>query len=176
VQLALCTAPLRARQTRTVAWDRENLARQFSAKAEEALIGAFRKHTLLPLDDCVYALQSTVRRLTRSSLHRCFRPHGISRPPETQGYKPAKKKFKSYPIGYFQRVAGPFGRTSQCSPPAVLKRSRRRPHLSITVIGKGQGRQRMNTFRKMTYQSRLIELIILVEYFLRFSLLPRHIG
>ena len=26
-------------------------------KAEEALIVAFRKHTLLPLDDCLYALQ-----------------------------------------------------------------------------------------------------------------------
>jgi hypothetical protein len=34
-------------------------------------------------------------------LHRCFQRHGISRLPETQGYKPAKKKFKSYPIGYF---------------------------------------------------------------------------
>ena len=35
---------------------------------EEALIVAFRKHTLLPLDDCLYALQATVPRLTRSSL------------------------------------------------------------------------------------------------------------
>ena len=28
--------------------------------AEEALCIAFRKHTLLPLDDCLYALQATV--------------------------------------------------------------------------------------------------------------------
>jgi hypothetical protein len=27
---------------------------------EEAVIVAFRKHTLLPLDDCLYALQSTI--------------------------------------------------------------------------------------------------------------------
>jgi hypothetical protein len=27
---------------------------------EEALIVAFRKHTLLPLDDCLYALQETM--------------------------------------------------------------------------------------------------------------------
>jgi hypothetical protein len=27
--------------------------------------------------------------------------HGISRLPETQGNKPAKRKFKSYAIGYF---------------------------------------------------------------------------
>src|SRR5215467_14254239 len=67
---------------------------------EEALVIAFRKHTLLPLDDCLYALQATVPHLTRSSLHRCFQRHGISRLPETQGDKPARKKFKSYPIGY----------------------------------------------------------------------------
>ncbi len=49
------------------------------SKQEEALVVAFRKHTLLPLDDCLYALQATVPHLTRSSLHRCFRRHGISR-------------------------------------------------------------------------------------------------
>ena len=49
------------------------------SKEEEALIVTFRKHTLLPLDDCLYALQATVPHLTRSSLHRCFRRHGISR-------------------------------------------------------------------------------------------------
>src|SRR3954451_11574041 len=68
--------------------------------AEEAIIVAFRKHTLLPLDDCLYALQPTVPHLTRSSLHRCLQRHGISRLP-VEGSKPAKKKFKTYPIGYF---------------------------------------------------------------------------
>jgi transposase-like protein len=67
---------------------------------EEALIVAFRKHTLLPLDDCLYALQATVPHLTRSSLHRLFQRHGISRLPSVEGDKP-KKKFKDYPIGYF---------------------------------------------------------------------------
>jgi transposase InsO family protein len=70
-------------------------------KGEEALIVAFRKHTLLPLDDCLYALQATVPHLTRSSLHRCFQRHGISRLPQTEGDKPSKQKFKAYPIGYF---------------------------------------------------------------------------
>lgn len=68
---------------------------------EEAVIVAFRRHTLLPLDDCLYALQPTVPHLTRSSLHRCLQRHGISRLPDVAGDKPAKKKFKSYPIGYF---------------------------------------------------------------------------
>jgi transposase InsO family protein len=68
---------------------------------EEAIVVAFRKHTLLPLDDCLYALQATISHLTRSSLHRCLQRHGISRLPEVEGDKPAKKKFKSYPIGFF---------------------------------------------------------------------------
>ena len=68
---------------------------------EEAIIVAFRRHTLLPLDDCLYALQPTIPHLTRSSLHRCLQRHSISRLPEVTGDKPAKKKFKAYPIGYF---------------------------------------------------------------------------
>lgn len=68
---------------------------------EEAMIVAFRRHTLLPLDDCLYALQPTIPHLTRSSLHRCLQRHGISRLPDVGGDKPAKKKFKRYPIGYF---------------------------------------------------------------------------
>jgi hypothetical protein len=68
---------------------------------QEALIVAFRRHTLLPLDDCLYALQATIPQLTRSALHRCLRRHGINHLPEMTGDKPQKKKFKSYPIGYF---------------------------------------------------------------------------
>src|SRR5215204_1930968 len=68
---------------------------------EEAIIVAFRRHTLLPLDDCLYALQATIPHLTRSSLHRCLQRHGISRLPEEEGDKPDRRKFKSYPIGYF---------------------------------------------------------------------------
>jgi transposase InsO family protein len=69
--------------------------------AEEAIIVAFRKHTLLPLDDCLYALQPTIPHLTRSSLHRCLQRHGISQLPQVEGEASAKRKFKSYPIGYF---------------------------------------------------------------------------
>ena len=28
--------------------------------ADEAIVVAFRRHTLLPLDDCLYALQATI--------------------------------------------------------------------------------------------------------------------
>jgi len=36
---------------------------------EEAIVAASRKHTMLPLDDCHYALQTAIPHLTRSSLH-----------------------------------------------------------------------------------------------------------
>ena len=68
---------------------------------EEAVVVAFRRHTLLPLDDCLYALQPTIPQLTRSSLHRCLQRHGISRLPDTAGDKPLRAKFKRYPIGFF---------------------------------------------------------------------------
>lgn len=68
---------------------------------QEAIIVTFRKHTFLPLDDCLYALQATIPQLTRSALHRCFQRHGISRLPHLDATAPARKKFKTYPIGYF---------------------------------------------------------------------------
>jgi transposase InsO family protein len=68
---------------------------------EEAIVVAVRRHTLLPLDDCLYGLQPTIPHLTRSSLHRCLERHGISRLPEMEGDKPKTKRFAAYAIGYF---------------------------------------------------------------------------
>ena len=68
---------------------------------QEAIAVAFRRHTLLALDDYLYALQATILHLFRSALHRCFHRHGISRLPLGEdGQSPSKKKFKDYPIGY----------------------------------------------------------------------------
>ena len=67
----------------------------------EAMIVAFRRHSLLPLDDCLYALQPAIPHLTRSSLHRCLQRHGISRLPDMDSDAPAKRKFKAYSIGFF---------------------------------------------------------------------------
>ncbi len=41
------------------------------------MLVAFRRKTLLSLDDCLYALQERIPHLTRASLHRCFKRHGI---------------------------------------------------------------------------------------------------
>lgn len=68
---------------------------------EEAACVAFRKHTLLPLDDCLYALQASIPHLSRSSLHRLYQRHDISRLPDVKDGTEPKKKFKTYPIGYF---------------------------------------------------------------------------
>ena len=78
---------------------------------DEAIIVAFRRHTLPPLDDCLYALQATIPHLTRSSLHRCLQRHGISRLPEVTGDKEPKKKFKTYPS------ATSTSTSPKCAPP-----------------------------------------------------------
>jgi hypothetical protein len=71
--------------------------------------------TLLPLDDCLYALQPSIPHLTRSALHRCLQRHGISRLPDIEGDKallsevegPKRQRFKRYPIGFFHMdIAG----------------------------------------------------------------------
>jgi len=85
---------------RTPQWPKDGRSTTLSIE-EEAIIVAFRRHTLLSLDDCLYALQATIPHLTRSSLHRCLQRHGISRLPEVTGDKEPKRKFKTYPIGYF---------------------------------------------------------------------------
>jgi hypothetical protein len=74
-------------------------------EAEEAMVVAFRRHTLLPLDDCLYALQPSIPHLTRSALHRCLQRHGISRLPDIEGDKPKRQRFKRYPIGFFVSVS-----------------------------------------------------------------------
>jgi hypothetical protein len=49
----------------------------------------------------LYALQATIPHLTRSSLHRMFQRHKISRLPEIEGERATKKTFKANPIGFF---------------------------------------------------------------------------
>src|SRR5215204_1515980 len=57
---------------------------------EEAVIVAFRRHTLLPLDDCLYALQPTIPPRPRSGLHGGWRRQGLSRLPEPEAPSPRR--------------------------------------------------------------------------------------
>ena len=68
---------------------------------------------MLPLDDCLYALQPTIPHLTRSSLYRCLQRHGISRLPQVEGETSPKRKFKAYPIGYFHIDIAEAARTAE---------------------------------------------------------------
>lgn len=69
-------------------------------EAEETMVEAFRRHTLLPLDDCLYALRPSIPNLTRSALHRRLRRHGISRMSDIESDKSKRQRFKRYPIGF----------------------------------------------------------------------------
>ena len=60
---------------------------------EEEAIVAFRRHTLLPLDDGLHALRATIPHLSRPALHRLFQRHGISRLPKVKGE--TGKRFKA---------------------------------------------------------------------------------
>ena len=82
---------------------------------EEAVIVAFRRYTLLPLDDCLYALQPTIPHLTRSSLHRCLQRHGVSRLPDVLD-RPSRP---------FRPVRPPDRSPGQGSGPRTLEHSRR---------------------------------------------------
>jgi hypothetical protein len=93
---------------------------------EEALIVAFRKHTLLLLDDCLSALQATLPHLTRSALHRCLQRHGISRLPDMTGEAPAKNHFTPYPLSYFHFDIAEVARqkaSSICLSPSIVSAS-----------------------------------------------------
>jgi len=93
---------------------------------EETLIVAFRKLTLLPLDDCLYALQETIPHLTRSALHRCFQRYEINRLPQITEKASKKKRFKSYPIGYFTSTSLRYRRKKAsftCLWPLIVLRS-----------------------------------------------------
>jgi len=62
------------------------------ADAEEAMIVAFRRHTLLPLDDCLHAFQPSIAHLTRGVWHRCLQRHGSRRLPDLEGDKSKRQK------------------------------------------------------------------------------------
>jgi transposase InsO family protein len=67
---------------------------------DEDIIVRFREHTLLPLDDCLYALQAQIPHLSRSSLHRCLQRHGISRLADTAREVDAAREGGAAPLGW----------------------------------------------------------------------------
>ena len=81
---------------------------------EEAIVVAFRKHTLLPLDDCLYALQATIPHLTRSSLHCSGGVTGTTSTPSQPGQgteSPAELaelcRRREYALAELERIKSP---------------------------------------------------------------------
>ena len=74
--------------------------RKLTAEEEGTCIG-FRIHTLLPLDDCLYALQLMMPHLSRSGLHRLYQRHRISRLADVQGHSKSPKVSENDRIGSF---------------------------------------------------------------------------
>jgi len=66
----------------------------------QAMIVALRRQTLLPLDDCLTILQDIIPGISRTSLHRCLKQHGISRLPSHCG-KSRGRSTANTPIGHF---------------------------------------------------------------------------
>ena len=73
-------------------------SRQRLTAAEEAIAVAFRRRTLLPLDDVLGCLRDTIPNLSRSALHRCRQRLGISRRPTAETAR-TRRRFKTYEIG-----------------------------------------------------------------------------
>lgn len=95
---------------------------------EEAVVVTFRRHTLLPLDDCLYALQATIPHLTRSSLHRCLQRHGISRLPTSMATslpERSSRPIRSATSTLIWRRYGPNRASSICWWPSIGPRSSR---------------------------------------------------
>jgi transposase InsO family protein len=69
-------------------------------ETEEAIVVAFRRRTLLPLDDVLGCLRETIPKLSRSALHRCLQRHGISRLPQGEEKASKRKRFAEAKIGY----------------------------------------------------------------------------
>ena len=87
--------------------DTENLkpgppsAAKHLTKLEEAILVKFRMQTNLSLNDCYYTFKDKMPHLSRSSLYRCFKRHGVNKlPEEKRQIKKQTKKFKKYPPGY----------------------------------------------------------------------------
>lgn len=62
------------------------------------MIMAFQRHTLLPLNNCLYALHPSIVYLKRSAMYRCLQRNGISRLPDVEGDNPKLQKFSRFPI------------------------------------------------------------------------------
>ena len=80
---------------------------------QEAVCVAFRKMTLLSLNDCLYALQSTIPSLTRSAPHRCFQRHEIAVYQRRKAISLQRKSLLSILLGIFILILPKFAQKKE---------------------------------------------------------------
>ncbi len=68
---------------------------------EKAIVAVFRKHMLLSLDDCRYALQPNRLKRTKSALRRCLQRKGIFHKPEIEGVNAPTHNLNTCLMGFF---------------------------------------------------------------------------
>lgn len=88
-------------RSRICRWVRRTPGLQFCRRKKRLPVSRFESTRCCRSMIAFCALQAAIPNLTRSSLHRLFQPHGISRLPDMKAEAEPRKKFKSYPIGYF---------------------------------------------------------------------------
>ena len=127
-------------------------ARSTVLSGRKRRLSRFRR-TLWPLDDCLYGVQPRSHIGTLVIASRLQRI-GIQSPRRTfEGVKPAKKKFKSYPIGFFhirhRRGADPNRESSTCSwlststvQVCLRRAARKRHHRRIKGVSAAPDRSR----------------------------------
>jgi AcrR family transcriptional regulator len=109
---------LRWRQRDSSEPRRSRRARDQSALLAEVLAVSLRRFVRLSLDDCVHVLRTVSQAVSRASVHRCLRRHGISRLPEVR---------REYaPLGWFDLHVWPLGEHmhTHCLYVAVERRTR----------------------------------------------------
>ena len=102
---------------------------------EEAACVAFRKHTLLSLDDCLYALQNSMLHLSRSALHRLFKRHSINRLPDVDEEKKQKKHSRDTLSAIFTSILDLF---RNCVWRVLLSSGPLSKTLSVGLVVKGR--------------------------------------
>lgn len=126
---------------------------------EDAAIVALRRHSLLPLDACLYALQPSIPHLTRSALHRCLQRHSIRLMPPPLPRKARLGTFRArsrncvcafcYPMNVsdMNERAAPASRAIKSSLVRTFCKRRQSRCLRRAAPGKGRLSFSSNTFR-----------------------------
>lgn len=128
-------------------------------RQEEALIVAFRRQTKGSLDDCLESLRAQIPHLTRSSLHRCLKRHGISRLSASVEDGPAHATAQTRPAPSHKRRP----RNPESTREAILRAARSRfaqdgpEGLSLSEVARLAGVNRGTAYQHFKTRDQLVK-------------------